>query len=256
MSTKKPSSGTQETQPITLVVIDPTQTLDVEQMKKIDSMVEKAGALHLEIDTEQAKTAIKIVWQGCHLYLAAEALSAIQDRTIRGEIYEGLLKKYGVARVTANQRILLVKRMLERRVVSRGVLFGAEDNVEGSAKLLTLIDKACGEKRGVELQREYGIRQPLKDTKETPPKGLLAPVQKIEGAAKSIKSLLERMEKYLSDLEVTEEIKTRLLQSESELSKAFIRFRRALSDQNAYVGPSVPPEALAAINPPSEVEAI
>jgi hypothetical protein len=80
----------------TFEIVDPSNALDASRIKHIESVLEKAGALHQEIDAEQGKTAIKIVWQGCHLFVVDDALAGIQDEKLRSEIYGKLLEKYGI----------------------------------------------------------------------------------------------------------------------------------------------------------------
>src|ERR1700733_8499160 len=112
-SNQKPvAKATVNTSAPPIDILDPTGTLEAHQIKHIEDLVEKASVLHKEIDIEQGKTAVKIIWQGCHLYVVDDALTVIEDETIREEIYGKLLVKYGIARKTADQRILLVKRMM------------------------------------------------------------------------------------------------------------------------------------------------
>jgi hypothetical protein len=101
------------------------------------------------------------------LYVVEERLAAIEDKKIRTAIYKQLLEKYGIAESTARQRILLVRRMKQKRALSGVIFEHAEEEGKPSAETLTLLDQACEKKSAVELQREHGLRQPLTDKVKT-----------------------------------------------------------------------------------------
>jgi len=249
-SNKKPSPTPDET-PLapTLEIVDPSETLDAEQIKHIEKVLEQARILHKEIEAEQAKTGVKIVWQGCHLHVVAEMLSAIEDMKIRTELFDKLLGKFGIAKSTARQRILLVKRMKQKRALSTRVLANAEESDKPSTETLALLDKACGNKLAVELQREYGIRQPLKDKEKT-----LSPakseVEKVEARAKVVQSMLEKIEKLAEGKIFDAPTKDRLNEAYRKINGAVIRLQKSVMEEATHA--EVDPIALAAINPPAD----
>lgn len=222
----------------------PSNTLDTVQWKHIEVCVEKAGRLHKEIEVEQAKTGVKIVWQGCLLFIAAEALSAIKDKKVRDAEFNKLLEKHGIALATANQRILLVKRMREQQAISRKLLVHAEEDDKLTPDALTLLDKACGSSMAVDLQRQYGIRQPLK----SPPRKVNVPKttkDRLTDKTAHIDKLLTELQKFIENPKNNKDLKENLVGMSIKLSETFSKFLTFL-EQNVPQPelPSVPASAL------------
>ena len=226
MSANKKSSTTVEEvkSTATTEIVYPPASFGAAEIKHIEALLEKAREIHNEIDAEQAKTALRIVWQGCHLFVVEDTLTAIEDSKIRDELYGKLLKKFGIARKTADQRVLLVKRMLSKKVLSQRILFNAEGDGTPSTELQTQLKKICANSKAVDLQREYGIRQPLKDREEKAKK--IKPLSKqLEEMGKGVVTGLGKLEK-LVDGQILDEAGLKIL---GDVTRACIHYQKAVA---------------------------